>query len=341
MKKGILILGLLTALNANAEKLPSCGENCTYSYVENGVDNDNNPTYTLTISPIDSSKPASIRDYDRIGYGDNYAPWINPNITQVEIKEGIKTIGEHAFENMGGSNRTLILPEGLETIGGEAFHGFNATSVTFPSTLKTIGSYAFDSRLSQINHLPEGLKTIGSQAFANSQLTDVVIPNSVKSLSATAFGGGGDGWNMAQISNLYCSKAQQAGCEAALAFRGDNATVTVYEIKDGLYFLDGAYYSSADNMQKDVLAQKNATGESFACDDLAQCKADVLKRKGYCKDDSDCLAMAKSNVINYKNKSYASIDDLFSGNYIPKRIYTVDEANAVAGKVNSVKIRYR
>ena len=62
MKKGILILGLLTALNANAEKLPSCGENCTYSYVENGVDNDNNPTYTLTISPIDSSKPASIRD---------------------------------------------------------------------------------------------------------------------------------------------------------------------------------------------------------------------------------------------------------------------------------------
>ena len=335
-----LILGLIIAFNAYADELPSCGENCTYSYVENGVDNDNNPTYTLIISPIDSSKPASIRSYDRIGSSDNYAPWINPNITQVEIKEGIKTIGEHAFENMNGSNRTLILPEGLETIGAEAFHGFLATSVTLPSTLKTIGAYAFDYRLSQIN-LPEGLKTIGNYAFPNSQLTDVVIPNSVTNLSAYAFGSSGDGWNRAQISNLYCSKAQQAGCEAALAFRGDNATVTVYEIKDGLYFLDGAYYSSADNMQKDVLAQKNATGESFACDDLAQCKADVLKRKGYCKDDSDCLAMAKSNVINYKNKSYASIDDLFSGNYIPKRIYTIDEANQVAGDKNRVSIKYR
>ena len=335
-----LILGLIIAFNAYADELPSCGENCTYSYVENGVDNDNNPTYTLIISPIDSSKPASIRSYDRIGSSDNYAPWINPNITQVEIKEGIKTIGEHAFENMNGSNRTLILPEGLETIGAEAFHGFLATSVTLPSTLKTIGAYAFDYRLSQIN-LPEGLKTIGNYAFPNSQLTDVVIPNSVTNLSAYAFGSSGDGWNRAQISNLYCSKAQQAGCEAALAFRGDNATVTVYEIKDGLYFLDGAYYSSADNMQKDVLAQKNATGESFACDDLAQCKADVLKRKGYCKDDSDCLAMAKSNVINYKNKSYASIDDLFSGNYIPKRIYTIDEANQVAGEKNRVSIKYR
>ncbi len=341
MKKGILILGLLTALNAYADELPSCGENCTYSYVENGVGNDNNPTYTLTISPIDSSKPASIRGYDRIRHGDDYAPWINPNITQVEIKEGIKTIGVHAFENMNGADRTLILPEGLETIGTEAFHGFNATSVTFPSTLKIIDSYAFDGYLQKINNLPEGLETIGSAAFANSQLTDVVIPNSVTNLSAYAFGSSEAGWNYSRISNLYCSKAQQAGCEAALAFRGDNATVTVYEIKDGLYFLDGAYYSSADNMQKDVLAQKNATGESFACDDLAQCKADVLKRKGYCKDDSDCLAMAKSNVINYKNKSYASIDDLFSGNYIPKRIYTVDEANAVAGSTNHVKIRYR
>ena len=339
MKK--LILGLIIAFNAYADELPSCGENCTYSYVENGVDNDNNPTYTLTISPIDASKPASIRRYDRIGYGDNYAPWINPNITQVEIKEGIKTIGEHAFENMGGSNRTLILPEGLETIGAEAFHGFRATSVTLPSTLKTIGNFAFDTILSQINHLPEGLETIGNYAFPNSQLTDVVIPNSVTNLSAYAFGVGEAGWNGAQISNLYCSEAQQAGCEAALAFRGDNATVTVYEIKDGLYFLDGAYYSSADNMQKDVLAQKNATGESFACDDLAQCKADVLKRKGYCKDESDCLAMAKSNVINYKNKSYASIDDLFSGNYIPKRIYTIDEANQVAGDKNRVSIKYR
>ena len=334
MKKEILIFCLFAALNANADELNSCGENCKYTITQNNEDT-LNPTYTLTIEPIETSKPASVSSYGRIGYSENYAPWINPNITQVEIKEGIKTIGEHAFENMGGSERKLVLPEGLETIGNEAFHGFNATSVTLPSTLKSIGSFAFDSKLSLINNLPEGLETIGNEAFANSQLTDIVIPDSVTRLSAEAFGFGGAGWNMAKIANLYCSAAQKEKCEAALAFRGDEA-------KDGLYFLDGAYYSSADNMQKDILAQKNATGESFACDDLAQCKADVLKRKGYCEDDDGCLAMAKSSVIQYKNKSYASIDDLFNSNYIPKRIYTVEEAAAVSKDTgNTIKLRYK
>jgi len=38
---------------------------------------------------------------------------------------------------------------------------------------------------------------------------------------------------------------------------------------------------------------------------------------------------------------YQSINDLLKGNYDVRRIYTIDEANRVAGKVNSVKIRYR
>jgi len=45
--------------------------------------------------------------------------------------------------------------------------------------------------------------------------------------------------------------------------------------------------------------------------------------------------------IEYKNKSYASIDDLLKGKYLPKRIYTIDEANQVAGKTNIFSIRYR
>ena len=46
---------------------------------------------------------------------------------------------------------------------------------------------------------------------------------------------------------------------------------------------------------------------------------------------------------NYKvgSKIYNSLNDMQSGNNVKFRIYTIEEANAVAGKVNSVKIRYR
>ena len=43
----------------------------------------------------------------------------------------------------------------------------------------------------------------------------------------------------------------------------------------------------------------------------------------------------------YNNRWYASPNDIGTTNHIKKRIYTINEANAVAGKVNSVKIRYR
>ena len=49
----------------------------------------------------------------------------------------------------------------------------------------------------------------------------------------------------------------------------------------------------------------------------------------------------ENGQIKAGGKTYASLDDLASGNHIVKRIYTIDEANEVAGKVNSVKIRYR
>ncbi len=49
----------------------------------------------------------------------------------------------------------------------------------------------------------------------------------------------------------------------------------------------------------------------------------------------------ENGQIKAGGKTYASLNDLASGNHIVKRIYTIDEANAVAGKVNSVKIRYR
>ena len=49
----------------------------------------------------------------------------------------------------------------------------------------------------------------------------------------------------------------------------------------------------------------------------------------------------KGNEYFYNGKFYKNPSDIASGNYDKKRIYTIDEANAVAGDVNTVRIKYR
>ncbi|MBP5616040.1 MAG: leucine-rich repeat protein [Alphaproteobacteria bacterium] len=45
--------------------------------------------------------------------------------------------------------------------------------------------------------------------------------------------------------------------------------------------------------------------------------------------------------IFYQNHWYNNTKDISAGNYIKKRIYSVDEANAVTGKTNKVRITYK
>jgi len=83
----------------------------------------------------------------------------------------------------------LIIEEGVTAIGHSAFWEAKISSVTFPSTLKTIKSYAFEGciNLEEIN-LPSSLKTIENDAFAYcASLEVVVIPNSVTTLQSFAF----------------------------------------------------------------------------------------------------------------------------------------------------------
>lgn len=65
-------------------------------------------------------------------------------------------------------------------IAGDAFNGCsNLIGITLPTSLKTIGGYAFvNSGLTSIT-LPETLESIGSLAFAYTGLTSITIPESV------------------------------------------------------------------------------------------------------------------------------------------------------------------
>ena len=120
---------------------------------------------TLIISGSDA-----MPDYDI--YGDNYPPWY--------------------------SNRALItsviIEEGITTIGNFAFSGFSAlSSVTIGNSVTSIGDYAFDvcSNLTSIC-IPYSVIFIGACAFRCCGFTEIIIPNSVVTIDNFAFQGCGE-----------------------------------------------------------------------------------------------------------------------------------------------------
>ena len=61
-----------------------------------------------------------------------------------EIPEGIRSIGEMAFQGSYGLTE-LTVPEGVTEIGYSAFSGcVNLHVVCLPASLKEIGNYAFE-----------------------------------------------------------------------------------------------------------------------------------------------------------------------------------------------------
>jgi len=113
----------------------------------------------------------------------------------VENSNG-KSISVYGYAYWGKYYDTIDLeiPETIKgipvtVIKAEAFRDakFYFNKVTIPSTVTTIGDYAFAWRkLTSIN-IPEGVTTIGTGAFGHNNLTEVIIPSSVTTIGDYAF----------------------------------------------------------------------------------------------------------------------------------------------------------
>ena len=82
--------------------------------------------------------------------------------------------------------KIIVIEEGVTTLCHEAFSSSAVTSVSLPSTLESIGMYAFSycKALTKID-LPEGLKTIGGSAFHGcDSLETLTIPSTVTELGS-------------------------------------------------------------------------------------------------------------------------------------------------------------
>lgn len=115
----------------------------------------------------------------------------NGSITgEIEIPQGIKSIGDNAFRGIAFQNKIkLSFPVGLKSIGSAAFSGQRFAGITFNDDLEEIGNECFycASMPFQIS-LPSQLRNVESRAFWGSGLEgELVIPENCLSIGSDAF----------------------------------------------------------------------------------------------------------------------------------------------------------
>ena len=101
------------------------------------------------------------------------------------------TIGNNLLSGQDNMH-TLVIGDGVKTIGDDAFNGDRygepELSVTMGANVESIGARAFQScfALKSIT-LPAKLKTIGNNAFNGTYITSITIPASVTDIEYYAF----------------------------------------------------------------------------------------------------------------------------------------------------------
>ncbi|MGN7403182.1 leucine-rich repeat protein [Cytobacillus praedii] len=98
----------------------------------------------------------------------------------------VKIIGDGAFNQKGITS--VVIPEGLTTIGSYALAWNELKSVVIPASVTHINSGAFEKNDLRSVTLSEGLQYIGVWAFLNNaNLTSITIPSTVTNIEKEAF----------------------------------------------------------------------------------------------------------------------------------------------------------
>lgn len=113
-------------------------------------------------------------------------------LMEINIPEGVESVGDYAFNNCLDVKGALVVPEGVTTVGEESFSDCAfVTSLSLPSTRESMGYAAFKGLTNATElTLADGIKNIGTAAFAfMEQLKTLELPASVETVGSYAFQG--------------------------------------------------------------------------------------------------------------------------------------------------------
>jgi len=150
-----------------------------YSQTFNTFDNNNN---TLQ---FDITSATTVRIIDYISGGTNLdIP------STVSYNSSTYSVTRIANSSLGGINLTsVILPDGLLSIGNYAFEDNQLTTIIIPNSVTFIGEQAFSNNNLTSVVLSNGLTDIDDFAFEINQLTNITIPSSITDIGFGVFMG--------------------------------------------------------------------------------------------------------------------------------------------------------
>ena len=228
-------------------------------------------------------------------------PWKNKGVTNVVIEDSIKDLGSYGFRSITSQN-PIEIPSFITSISYSAFNGVGTSQVIIPDSVTSIEGQAFAWSGIQKIDIPDSVKIINVNAFRGINLTDIVIPDSVESIADGALG--------------YCLYLK---------------TLTIGENTNLNAILTGA---STDTEFTDI-----ANLKIYCTGDTSKCDAN-LAVAGYSDLKSEKATTKKINGVTYVYDNKGKLVTT-SGHRTEKRIYTIEEANQVAGAKNRVSIKYR
>lgn len=131
--------------------------------------------------------PKSVTEF-RGTYNYNCSPFYNAaELRKVTFADGTKNIPNGALQYCTQIIE-IVLPEGLETIGDNAFYETGITSIDLPSGLTTIGSIALGAKIEEIT-IPNTVTSMDSVFASSETLRTVIFEDGIKTIPKGALQG--------------------------------------------------------------------------------------------------------------------------------------------------------
>ena len=302
MKKWVLVLHIIISFNAMAD-CDSSGK-CVWDCSPDNKTNTCTATFekgTLTISGTEMKNYSNKCCDGNSTYITTNAPW---NDEAGHLKQITNVVIGSEMKNLGSDFLTSAT---------------NLKHITIPDNIMSVGGTAFyHTGLTSVDW-PSSLKTIPSSTFQYTHLTDLSVFDGVTTIDSAAFHGVFIG-SKSPTSIVIPDTVTKIGMDA---FTG-NAQLQSVIMSDKITNIDSNAFDSR-------ITTIYCTGN------LETCKANVGEAF------ADKVKQASKKEINGVSYIYDKSGKLIitSGNRKEKRIYTIDEANQVAGKINTFKIKYR
>lgn len=214
-----------------------------------------------------SATAASSFTYKKLSDGTVSITQYTGTDTAVKIPNKLKgmtvtQIGAQAFINT--DIQSVVIPEGVKTIGEAAFYGCgNLDVITLPKSLRKIeaGAFVYCYNLQKMN-LNEGLQSIGDYAFQNTGIQSITIPSTLKTIGQTIFYGCTSFTGYAENKNPYfavTSGVLYSNDKKTIVDYPTGKTASSYAMPSSVTTIKEAAFLGTYNLQKVVFGSNIKT----------------------------------------------------------------------------------